>query len=226
MLISASIIMPFPTHSAGKEMHAVAALAGMHCQLWLRQLQQEKPPVTLREYRKILGDSLEPQTAERIRIATQGLPDFSFILGKRWDVATLSERTDFNRYFLKFLSRIEPFSNETRGNYCNLDIALMQRDPLEDSDIFVELPQPRLFKAVAQTLLPGKPNSIPITYTLKQDLAGWQIEDITIGKVALGKQFSQQFSQLLARGGYSSLLTWLINQLEEPPGKAAPNHPG
>ncbi len=224
LLMSVSIIIPFSAHSASDVMHDVATLAGMHCQLWLRQLQQQEPPQNIEDFEAITGQKLDSTQAARLQILTQGLPDFGFIIGARWDVATLSERTDFNTYFMKFLSKTHPLTARKEGSYCNLDISLKPHTPDENNDIFVELPQPRLLEATAYTLLPAKPHALPLTYRLKQDLVGWKIEEITLGKIPLSQTYTHPFNQLIARGGYAYLTGWMIDQLAENPDKAPPTH--
>lgn len=140
-------------------------------------------------------------------ITTQGLPEFSFMLGARWDVATLRERTNFNYGFLEFLSKKHPLGSNHKGDYCDLDISLTPKEP----DPTLELPQPRLFSAKVTTTLSGRTKPVRVTYYLDQDLIGWQVYDISIGKKSLTQRYSDSFYSQLSQGGYAKLNAYLTH---------------
>lgn len=200
-------------------MQNAALLAGMHCKLWLNQLQH-KSLGQQADFETLSEGRISPTQADRWRIITQSLPDFGFILGQYWDVATLRERTDFNQSFTRFLKQNYKLSGDDSSKHCQLDIGITQKET-EDDGSFVNFPQPRLFEAKAKTHLPSQTGDIAITYFLSQDLIGWQIDEIRITKSALKSRFREQFIQILRKGGYSQLNLWLVEQLD----KAAPDHP-
>lgn len=208
-------------HAREDPVRQVAEIAGLHCQLWLHQLKNKQSPIQPDEYKHILGKELDSDQQEYLHAATQGgLPDFGLILGARWEVASFSDRQNFNQYFLRWLRHRFSFDASITGHYCNLDISITLREQTEDTDALVELPQPRLLQAAVYTLLPGNPNAIPLTYYLQQELTGWNLVEITLGKTLLVRENAQNFSRLIAQGGFAHLTSWLINQSTP---QAAPN---
>ncbi len=208
-------------------MQVVAELTGIHCNLWLHYINDRYQLDANPDYQKIVGHMLDSDQAEYLHEATQGgLPDFGFILGSRWDLATRAERQNYNFYFARLLNYQFQFSKQTGGNYCALDISLTLKDQVESSsDNFVELPQPRLFQAKAYTLLPGKEAAVPVVYSLEQDAAGWHITEITAGNVTLAGHYSDKFIDLLAEGGFAHLTAWLINQVPQQTHTTTPARP-
>jgi hypothetical protein len=208
------------TRANSDEIHLAAEVAGLHCQLWLRHLTHQNAPREAVELSHLLGRSVSPDEAAVIALHYQGLPDFSFLLPQHWDVMDYNSRQSFNAHLMPFLNRQfhlaapscgtgEGEEACTANSYCGLDVTLAEQEE-ESHDIFVTHPKQPLLKGRIQTLLPSEDGSAAtLVYHLKQDPAGWYIEEITLNNTPLMRQYHKEFAQRITREGFSGLVAWL-----------------
>lgn len=195
-----------------KEIRLVSDIAGMHCKLWLGHIQGKQVPLSPEELSLLLKRTVTEEEAEQFRYRFNGLPDFGFVLGQRWQVASRADRHNFNFYFSQWLDK----QFALRNNYeepesCNFNINLTALPNTPDGHIG-NSPQPRRLKAIAQTVLPGENTAAVVIYELRQDNLGWRVHEIYINNQGLREQYEQSFGERIADSGFRGLITYLINE--------------
>ncbi len=196
--------------ASAKEMRLVADIAGTHCKLWLAHIQNKAAPLNAQELSLLLKRNVTEQEAQQYNYRFSGLPDFGFVLGKRWQVADRANRHNFNFYFTKWLDKKYKFANFDSEKFCSLDINLTALPTSPDAYIS-NSPPPRRLKAIVQTFLPAAGNTNVIIYELRQTGSGWQIYEIYINGQGLKQSNESEFSQYISNSGFRGLISYLIN---------------
>jgi hypothetical protein len=198
--------------ASSREMALVADIAGLHCKLWLSQIQGKNAPLSADELSLLLKRPISQEEAEEFRYRFKGLPDFGFMLRRDWAMASRADRQNFNFYTLQWLKREYELAGND-GEACTFSLSLTELpedapqpiDPIPGGDSL-------RFRAIARTVLPSMQGPVSVAYELQQGRLGWQITEIFINEKGLYRENYAEFADHLAQGGYRELIRALINR--------------
>lgn len=194
-----------------RELTIVADIASLHCKLWLGQIQGRNAPLSSQELSLLLKRPISPEEAESFKYRFKGLPDFSFIMQAAWSSASRADRQNFNFYFMQWLkSHYRLAGNDNKA--CTFTVSLTELPSDAKPRVGDPTKDRRNLRAIAQTILPSMNGPVRLAYELQQGRLGWEISEIFVNETGLRHTLSDNFIDLVQRGGYQILIKELINR--------------
>jgi len=205
------LFLPVPTHAGQRELQTLIDNVGLHCQLWLKRIRNQSPPMNASDLSLLLNRPVSVEEAEALRYQYSGLPDFGFVLGKYWEVASRAQRNNFNYYFSKLLEHDFPLSLADKGTFCSLSVSIATRQP-SGGEYKQDLPQQQRHKSITSTELPTEKEPIKTQYFMLEETNGWHISEIQLNDEGLKARYGDLFQQMVRQKGFQGLINHLIQR--------------
>lgn len=173
-------------------------ISRVHCTLLLQSLRTIPLSTSILEQRiagLLSGYSGDP-SKQLIYIARmEYLPDFGFILGRRWESMTRDERVRFNRSFALYLGSHYNLRSYTQSD-CTMNSTIYGAS--ENKESRSKLPM----RAISYTQLVNDNHRIALIYSYDYlPTNGWEMQDIAIQDRSLTAEYRIPLNALIQKGG-------------------------